>query len=87
MKTETVNMHQLNEGDRVLFYGIVFELRNRVNHGMRFGGDAEIQGDLITFETTVIDASNRSQTFPEAWLKDWVFQGNKLRSERRIIAE
>lgn len=86
MKTERVTTHELNEGDHVLHYGVVFELHTRKAWAKR-DGDSEAQGECITFETTVIDATNRSVNFPKSWLADWVFQGNGLAHWARIISE
>lgn len=86
MKTETVTMHDLKDGDLVQHYGVIFKLRDRKDHGMRPDDDADLQGACITFKTDVIDASNRSETFPKAWLKDWVFQGNKLMTVKRVAS-
>lgn len=85
MKTETVTTHDLKEGDLVKHYGIVFKLRDRKNHGMCGASDEKLQGVCISFKTDVVDASERSPIFPEHWLKDWTFQGNKLAHFNRVI--
>ncbi len=84
MNTETVTMHDLNEGDLVRHYGVIFKLRDRKDHGMRPEDDADLQGACITFQTDVVDASERCSSFPLGWVRDWKFQGNKLMRVCRI---
>ncbi len=85
MKTETVNIHELNEGDLVRYYGVVFRLRDRKNHGLTEGFDPVLQGDCITFQTDIVDDADRHSNFPAHWAADWKFQGNKLCNLCRVL--
>jgi hypothetical protein len=85
MKTESVSTHDLREGDLVWFYGVVFRLRDRKNHGLTEGFDPDIQGDCITFRTDIVDATERCSHFPASWAAEWTFQGNKLSRFARVL--
>ena len=93
IKTTTVNTHQLVEGDRISYYGCIFELYEMKNWGLRADNCPTLQGDCITFKTKLIhhpdftkkEGDDPFYAFPVSWAKDYHVQGNKLATWAKIV--
>ena len=89
MKTKTVSMHDLKEGDLIRHYGAVLKLSNRQDHGLRDGHTAERHGSVITFD--VERMTEEYGSFPKSWLDSsdrrqrYHLQGNRLATVSLII--
>ena len=79
---ESVNTHQLKEGDVVRVCGCTFRLKNRQEWPAP--DDNERRGVCISFGTDPLTYSDAGG-FPEWWFKDWIVQGNKLATWARQI--
>lgn len=77
LNTVPKTTHELNEGDTVLYYGCVFQLKNRKVHPMEPGFCPKLQGECITFETDLLVYS-ADCGMPRHWADRWTIQGNKL---------
>lgn len=67
---ETVNTHELKDGDIVFSHGAIFELKD----GRRF--EDSFTGFGMVFGTNLILECPHYSIFPKSWQDTWTIQGN-----------
>jgi hypothetical protein len=91
MKTKTVSMHDLKDGDVIRHYGATLKLSNRQDHGVYGGHTEERHGSIITFD--VERMTDEYGSFPKSWLDSsdcrqrYHLQGNRLATVALIIED
>lgn len=80
---ESVNTHQLNDGDVIEYYGCRFQLKNRKVWPMEPKDDPVKQAEVVTFDTDLLVYCG--DVMPKHWADRWSVQGNKLAMWCRLV--
>lgn len=76
MRKVHASLPTFKDGDYVSHYNVIYRLKNRRTRPCPKGDDPSIQGDIILFDTDVIEFVEGP--VPRRWADTWVFQGNNL---------
>ena len=80
---ETVNTHDLRNGDLVSVHGTLFQLKDRQERDLKQGESGWHDGPVVWFKTDVIAISDESG-MPAHWRDDWTVQGNRAAIWQRL---
>ncbi|QJA42975.1 hypothetical protein [Phaeobacter phage MD18] len=80
---ETVNTHELRNGDLVSVNGTLFKLRDRQERDLKEGESGWKNGPVVWFRTDVV-AIGDPDGMPAHWREDWIIQGNRAAIWQRL---
>lgn len=87
---ESVNTHEIQNGDTLYVHGIMFKASERTDHGLTPGHTEEHHGSVITFKLDMIGDYPEGHTImPRHWVEGegdrYNLQGNRLATWLRVV--